>query len=147
MNCTPSVTIVRRIKAPPARVFEAWTQAEALTRWFGPHRTRVESAELDPRQGGGFTVRLREDNGDRHQISGTYTEFEPARLLVFTWAWASTPDRESRVMVTFRPVPEGTEITLIHDRFAEAQTATNHRRGWTESFERLAAAFAEATAD
>lgn len=142
----PSVTIVRRIKASPARVFEAWTQPEALSRWFGPHHTRVESAETDPRPGGGFTIRLLENNGERHQVSGRYTEFDPARLLVFTWAWVSTPERESRVMVTFRPVPEGTEVTLIHDRFADATTATNHRRGWTESFERLAEAFSEADA-
>lgn len=144
MSCMPSVTIVRRIKAPPSRVFEAWTQPEALMRWFGPHRTRVESAEVDARPGGGFTVRLLEDNGDRHQVSGTYTEFDPERLLVFTWAWVSTPERESRVMVTFRPVPEGTEVTLIHDRFVDPVSANNHRRGWTESFERLGEAFTEA---
>ena len=147
MNCTPSVTIVRRIKAPPARVFAAWTEPEALKLWFGPHHTRVEFAEVDARPGGGFTVRMVENNGERHQVSGTYTEFEPERLLVFTWAWISTPERESRVMVTFRAVPEGTEVTLIHDRFADAQAATNHRRGWTESFERLATEFADAETD
>jgi uncharacterized protein YndB with AHSA1/START domain len=146
MSCMPSVTIVRRIKAPPARVFEAWTQPEALTRWFGPHHTRVESAEVDARPGGSFTVRLLEDNGAHHQVSGRYTEFEPERLLVFTWAWVSTPERESRVMVTFRPVPDGTEVTLIHDRFVDAVSATNHHRGWTESFERLGEAFTEADA-
>ena len=146
MTCMPSVTLVRRIKAPPARVFEAWTQPEALARWFGPHHTRVDSAEVDARSGGGFTVKLIEENGARHQVSGRYTEFDPARLLVFTWAWVSTPERESRVMVTFRAVPEGTEVTLIHDRFADATTATNHRRGWPESFERLAGAFTEADA-
>lgn len=147
MNVTPSVTIVRRIKAPPARVFEAWTNPEVLARWFGPHHTRVEFAEVDARPGGGFTVRMAEDNGERHQVSGTYAEFEPGRLLVFSWAWITMPERESRVMVTFRAVPEGTEVTLIHDRFADAQTATNHRRGWTESFERLASVFADAEAD
>lgn len=147
MNCTPSVTIVRRIKAPPARVFAAWTEPEALARWFGPHHTRVESAEVDARLGGGFTVRMVEENGEHHQVSGTYTEFEPGHLLVFTWAWVTMPERESRVMVTFRAVSEGTEVTLIHDRFADAQAATNHHRGWTESFERLADAFADAEAD
>lgn len=147
MNVTPSVTIVRRIKAPPARVFEAWTNPEVLARWFGPHHTRVEFAEVDARPGGGFTVRMAEDNDERHQVSGTYTEFEPGRLLVFSWAWITMPERESRVMVTFRAVPDGTDVTLIHDRFADAQAATNHRRGWTESFERLASVFADAEAD
>ena len=56
-------------------------------------------------------------------------------------AWASAPERESRVSVSFRAVPEGTELTLVHDRFADAGTATRHRRGRTESLERLSARF------
>ncbi|WP_203069923.1 SRPBCC family protein [Falsiroseomonas ponticola] len=135
----PSLTLVKRIKAPPATVFAAWTRAEMLARWFGPHHTTVEQAEIEAREGGRFLVRLIEDNGERHGVGGTYTVFEPERRLVFTWAWVSMPERESRVTVEFRAVPEGTEVTLTHDRFADADTATRHRRGWTESLERLEA--------
>ncbi|MDO9501824.1 SRPBCC domain-containing protein [Falsiroseomonas sp.] len=135
----PSLTLVRRIAAPPARVFAAWTQPEMMARWFGPHHTRVDHAEVDARIDGAFRIRMTEDNGDRHEVGGRYLEIEPERLLVFTWAWASMPERESRVTVRFRPLEDGTEITLTHDRFADAATATRHRRGWTESFERLIA--------
>ena len=135
----PSLTIVRRIKAPIARVYAAWTDAERLSLWWGPHHTRVEAAELDVRVGGIFRTVLREDNGERHEVSGTYTEVSPERRLVFDWAWVSMPDRRSRVTVEFRTIPDGTEVTLVHDRFADADTATRHRRGWTESFERLVA--------
>jgi uncharacterized protein YndB with AHSA1/START domain len=63
---------------------------------------------------------------------------------VFGWLWSDQPPgRASRVTVRFRPVPEGTELTLVHDRFADPETATRHRRGWTESIERLSARFAE----
>jgi uncharacterized protein YndB with AHSA1/START domain len=142
MNVTvPSLTLVRRIKAPPARVFAAWTEAEMLARWFGPHHTSVESAEIDPRVDGRFRIRLREENGERHEIGGRYLAIEPEREIAFTWAWASTPERESRVTVRFRPLEDGTEITLTHDRFADSDTATRHRRGWTESMERLLAMF------
>jgi uncharacterized protein YndB with AHSA1/START domain len=136
---TPSLTLVKRIKAPPATVFAAWTQPEMLARWFGPHHTRVEHAEVEAREGGRFLIRLVEDNGERHGVGGAYTVFEPERRLVFTWAWVTMPERESRVTVVFRAVPEGTEVTLTHDRFADADTATRHRRGWTESLERLEA--------
>ncbi len=141
---TPSLTLVKRIKAPPATVFAAWTRPEMLARWFGPHHTKVEQAEIDAREGGRFLVRLVEDNGERHGVGGTYTVFEPGLRLVFTWAWVSMPERESRVTVAFRVVPEGTEVTLTHDRFADADTATRHRRGWTESLERLEALHASA---
>lgn len=137
----PSLTLVRRLRAPPERVFEAWSSAEGLAGWFGPHHTRVEAAEVDARPGGRFRVVLREDNGARHEVGGRYTEVTPGRGLAFTWAWHNAPERESRVTVRLRAVAEGTELTLTHDRFADADTAGRHRRGWTESFERLGALF------
>ncbi len=139
---TPSLTLVRRMKAPPARVWDAWIRPELMAQWFGPHHTRVEAAEADPRPGGAFRVVLREEGGERHEVAGEYTELQPESRLVFSWAWVSTPERVSRVTVGFRPVPEGTEVTLMHDRFADEATATRHTRGWTESLERLVAFFA-----
>nr|WP_246523376.1 SRPBCC domain-containing protein [Neoroseomonas eburnea] len=133
--------MVRRIKAAPAAVFEAWIRPEILARWWGPHHTMVHTAEIDARVGGNFRISLVEDSGARHTVSGTYAEIVPEQRLVFSWAWEATAELVSRVTVTFRPVPEGTEVTLVHDRFANEATATRHRRGWTESFERLAASF------
>jgi uncharacterized protein YndB with AHSA1/START domain len=140
----PSLTLVRTLRAPPARVWEAWTQPEQMMRWFGPHHTQVETADVDLREGGGFRVALREDNGARHEAIGGYTTIEPERRLVFRWNWAGAPERVSRVTVAFRAVAEGTEVTLTHDRFADAETAKRHTRGWTESLERLVGLFGAA---
>ena len=135
----PSLTLVKRMKAAPPRVWDAWTKPEMMMLWFGPHHTRVEHAEADVRIGGRFRVVLREDNGERHEATGLYSEIEAERRLVFSWNWVSTPERVSRVTVVLRPIAEGSEVTLTHDRFADADTATRHRRGWTESLERLVA--------
>jgi uncharacterized protein YndB with AHSA1/START domain len=137
----PSLTLVKRLRAAPTIVWDAWTQPERMMMWFGPHHTRAERAEVDLREGGGFRVVLREDNGERHEAVGDYTTLEPERRLVFRWHWASAPERVSRVTVVFRVVAEGTEVTLTHDRFADADTAKRHTRGWTESLERLVALF------
>jgi uncharacterized protein YndB with AHSA1/START domain len=140
----PVLTMVRRFGAAPAAVYAAWTRPELLALWFGPHHTRVESAEADARVGGRFRIALVEDNGARHEVSGAYAEVEPERKLVFSWLWSDQPpERTSRVTVLLRAVPEGTELTLVHDRFADPDTATRHRRGWTESLERLSARFAD----
>jgi uncharacterized protein YndB with AHSA1/START domain len=135
----PGLTLVRRFRAPPARLWAAWTRPELMTQWFGPHHTRVEHAEAELRPGGGFRVALREDTGERHEAVGRYTEIAEPERLVFDWHWASTPERLSRVTVLLRAVEEGTELTLIHDRFADEDTAKRHTRGWTESLERLLA--------
>jgi len=140
----PSLTLVRRIKAPPATVFEAWTRPEILALWWGPHHTRATETEIDAREGGRFRVVLTEDTGARHEVSGTYAEVTPPGRLVFSWAWTNAPERVSRVTVVFRAIPEGTEVTVTHDRFADEGTATRHRRGWTESLDRLTARFGAA---
>jgi uncharacterized protein YndB with AHSA1/START domain len=143
LNAKPSLTLVRRIKAPPAKVFAAWTEPEMLAHWFGPHRTRVEIAEADPRVGGRFHVVMVEDSGERHDISGTYSEVEPQRKLAFTWGWVTMPERESRVTVTLRPIEDGTELTLQHEQFADVKARDDHREGWSEAFERLEGYLAE----
>ena len=143
MSTKPSLTLVRRIKAPPAKVYAAWTQPEMMAHWFGPHRTRVETAEADPRVGGRFRVVMVEDSGERHDISGLYCEVEPDRKLAFSWGWVTMPERESRVTVTLRPVEEGTEITLRHEQFADEKARDDHREGWGEAIERLQAYLAE----
>lgn len=136
---TPSLTLVRRFKATPERVWEAWTTPEVIALWFGPHHTRVESARVALHPGGELNVVLREDNGERHEIQGEYEVIEPPGRLVLSWKWASTPERISRVTVLLRAADGGTELTLTHDRFADEATATRHTRGWTESLERLLA--------
>jgi uncharacterized protein YndB with AHSA1/START domain len=136
--------MVRRIRAAPAEVFAAWTRPAVLATWWGPHHTRVLEAEIDAREGGCFRVVLAEDTGARHEISGTYAEVAPPGRLVFSWAWTNAPERVSRVTVVLRPIAEGTELTLTHDRFADDATATRHGRGWRESLDRLAARFGAA---
>jgi len=80
----PALTMVRRFGAVLADVYAAWTRPELLAQWFGPHHTRVESAELDERVRGRFRVVLVEDNGAQHEVSGAYGEVEPERKLVFS---------------------------------------------------------------
>lgn len=143
MADAPVLTLERRFAASPAAVYAAWTRPELLAGWWGPRHTRVETAEVDARVGGRFRVVLVEEGGARHEVSGVYSEVEPGRKLVFSWAWSGAPpERASRVTVAFRAVPGGTELTLLHDRFADPDTAARHRRGWTESLEKLSAGFA-----
>ena len=60
-------------------------------------------------------------DGEVHRVGGVYREVEPNSRLVYTWAWESTPERESLVTVEFRPSGEGTELLLTHQRFADIE--------------------------
>ena len=142
MPTEPSLTLVRRLKAPPAKVYAAWTEPERMARWWGPDPGPALSAEADVRPGGRFRVVFRTEDGERHDSRGEYREGVPDERLVFTWHWESTPERESLVTVLLRPVGEGTELTLIHERFFDEAARDGHREGWSGALDKLEALFA-----
>ena len=80
--------------------------------------------------------------GDRHDVMGVYREIVPNQNLVFTWAWKSTPERESLVTVTFKPDGEGTIMTLLHEQFFDADARDRHQTGWAGAIDKLEKLFA-----
>lgn len=81
----PSVTIVRRIKAPPAKVYAALTDPEQMVLWWGPDAGPTLSAEADVRPGRPSERRLPLAERRRAQSTGVYREVVPDEKLVFTW--------------------------------------------------------------
>lgn len=133
----PSLTLKRRYKAKPARVFAAWTRPEALMAWFGPAEVTVQSAEVDLTVGGRFRVVMQGLDGEMHRVGGVYREIVPDARLVFSWAWETTPERESLVTVTMAADGDGTLLTLYHEQFFDAAARDRHEHGWTGSLVRL----------
>jgi uncharacterized protein YndB with AHSA1/START domain len=133
----PSLSLRRRLAAPPATVWQAWTDPQKLARWFGPERIVHADADLDVRVGGRFRVVMHENNGDRHVVGGIYKEVEEHRRLVFSWAWHSTPERESQVTVTLKPDGDGTVLILTHEQLFVEATKERHTGGWTGSLDKL----------
>lgn len=139
MSAKPSLTIRRRLKAPPARVWSAWTEPDKLVQWFGPDGGPVVEAAADVRVGGSFHVAFHTLDGERHDVRGVYREVAPLERLVFTWAWRTTPERESLVTLALRPDGEVTVLTLTHEQFFDEAARDGHRTGWTGALDKLEA--------
>jgi uncharacterized protein YndB with AHSA1/START domain len=133
----PSLTLKRRLNAPPAKVYAAWTDPEKIARWWGPAGAEVLRAETDVRVGGRFYRLMRTPDGEEHGVGGVYREVVPNEKLVFTWAWRSTPERESLVTVALRHDGDGTLLTLTHEQFFDEAARDNHRGGWTGALDKL----------
>ena len=97
----PSLTLKRRLKAPPA---------SSLRRLDGPGKNSalVRAAIQVPVEHGRIRRARRRPLPHRlpHRgrrsitdVSGVYREVVPNERLVFSWAWHSTPERESLVTV------------------------------------------------
>jgi uncharacterized protein YndB with AHSA1/START domain len=136
---TPSLMVRRRIKTPPAKVYDAWTRPEQLAKWWGPAGSVFGSADLDVRVGGRFFIRFATPDGEQHGVGGGYRDVAPGERLVFDWAWQSTPERLSLVTLRFMPDGDGTLFTLVHEQFFDERARDGHARGWAVSLDRLAA--------
>jgi uncharacterized protein YndB with AHSA1/START domain len=133
----PSLTLKRRLKASPAQVYAAWTDPEKIVKWFGPDAGPVEHADLDVKVGGRYSISFRTEDGEQHHVSGIYREVLPNEKLVFTWAWRSTPERESLVTVLIAPDADGALLTFHHERFFDEKARDDHRYGWTGCLDKL----------
>ena len=139
----PSLTIKRRFNAPPEKVFQAWTDPEKVKRWMGPGEITTASATSDARPGGRYRVVMRKPGSDEEfDVGGVYREVVPNEKLVFTWAWKSTPERESLVTVTFKDDSGGTLMTLHHEHFFDEDARDRHNHGWEGALVKLEKLFA-----
>ena len=86
----PSLDLARSYPVAPEKVWRAWTDPEAIKRWWGPGpKDRVSLAQLDVRVGGRFRIVFGGPQGTDHEVQGVYKEVVPNRRLVFTWSWPS----------------------------------------------------------
>jgi uncharacterized protein YndB with AHSA1/START domain len=135
----PSLTVKRRLNAPPEKVYAAWTDPEKIAHWFAPARARAGTgrASIDARIGGRYRVSFTMEDGEHFEVGGVYREMVPNRRLVFSWAWHSTPERESLVTVSLQPDGEGTLLTLHHEQFFDEAARDGHERGWNSCLDNL----------
>ncbi len=134
---TTTLHLVRTVAATREQVFRAWTDPAVLARWWWPKHFATTFA-IDLRVGGYYTIRSADlPKQGPLVVSGTFLEVTPPERLVYTWHWQGQDETETQVTVEFRQRGHQTEITLTHERFADASTCENNRLGWESCLDRL----------
>lgn len=134
------LVLVREYKAPPVRVFAAWTDPEQASRWWVPQDCTLVSCKMDVRPGGGWHRQMRVPDGTVIAKWGEYREVVAPERLVFTYITQyadGTVDPETLVTVTFEDLGARTRLTLRHQRFWSEPAKIGHTGGWTGALERL----------
>lgn len=136
---TTTIHLERVLDAPPARVWEAWTQPDILDDWLCPNADLEVSAHADPREGGAYRVNM----GGEFIVAGSYVHVSEPVRLVCTWQWEHET-LTTLLTVELEPTPGGgTKLTLVHSDFTDAAGAEDTRQGWELSLDRLVALVAE----
>jgi uncharacterized protein YndB with AHSA1/START domain len=101
-------------------------------------------AEVELRVGGRYRVRFRRLDTTEHESSGEFLEIVPPERVVFSWRWKGGVEDpgESRVEITLKAVPEGTELTFVHALLRDEETRRSHEGGWSGALDKLEARFA-----
>lgn len=149
-----TLTIRRTFDASRERVFDAWTDAEQVKRWWGPRAFTTPHCEIDPRPGGVFRYCMRSPEGEEYWSTGVFREVVEPERLVFTSGFSDADGnlvsptehglssgfpQEPVVTVTFEDDDGKTELTLEFEvGRASATDRENAGLGWNESLDTLA---------
>ena len=146
--------IVRTFNAPREAVWQAWTEAERLMRWWGPKGFTAPVCKTDLRVGGKYLYCMRSPEGRDFWSTGLYREIAAPSLLVCSDSFADPdgnvvpathygmdPDfpLELQITVTFEGDADITLMTLRHLGIPLGEISDLCRASWNESFDKLAA--------
>ncbi len=74
-----ALVVRRTIRAAPQALFDAWTQADLLVRWWGPAGVACLGAEIDLQPGGRYRIGNRLPDGQTLWITGVFERITPPR--------------------------------------------------------------------
>jgi uncharacterized protein YndB with AHSA1/START domain len=106
--------IERTYDASPERVFDAWANPEAKTRWFGPAEKPVGAYTLDFREGGREQLAIPQADGPEYTFEALYTDIVPGERIVYTYDMHRDDRRISVSVATveIEAAGSGTRLTL-----------------------------------
>ena len=135
-----AVRLHRVLRAPPEKLYRAFTEAEALAKWLPPYGFTCTVHHLDAVAGGSFRMSFRNfSTGNAHSFGGEYVELVPHRLIRYTDKF-DDPNLPGVMQVTVKlePVSCGTDLSVVQEGIPEIIPLEMCYLGWQESLCQLA---------
>jgi uncharacterized protein YndB with AHSA1/START domain len=133
----PADLVVSRVfNAPRRLVFDAWTKAEHVSRWFAPRPLTMPRCEVDLRPGGAFRFVMRAPDGTEYPFAGEFREVVAPERIVFTGLVHG--DNLTVTTVTFAEHDGKTTLTAHQTYAFESDATRGAKEGWTATLNQLA---------
>lgn len=135
-----TVRLHRVLRAAPAKVYRAFLDADAMSKWLPPHGFTAKVHELDARVGGRHRMSFTNfTTGNGHSFGGAFLELVPNERIRYTDEF-DDPNLagELEVTVTLRNTPFGTELNIVQAGLPDVIPLEACYLGWQESLAQLA---------
>ena len=137
---TGTVRLHRVLRAPPERVYRAFTHGAALAKWLPPHGFVCHVHQFEGQVGGRFKMSFENfSTGQSHAFGGEYLKLVPGELVEYTDRFddPNLPG-EMQVTVTLKKSIVGTELNVEQAGIPAAIPIDFCYLGWQESLDLLA---------
>lgn len=137
---TGTVQLHRVLRAPPERIYKAFTDKGALERWLPPYGFIGTIDKMDVRVGGGYQMSFTNfGSASSHSFSAEYVELVPHKRIQHIDRFDSKHlPGEMTVSIDLKAVSCGTDVNIVQEGIPSVIPEEMCYLGWQESLEQLA---------
>jgi uncharacterized protein YndB with AHSA1/START domain len=135
-----TIRLHRVLRATPERVYRAFLDANAMTKWLPPNGFTGKVHHMDAKVGGTYKMSFTNfSTGKSHSFGGEYLELVPQERIRYTDRFddPNLPG-EMQTTVTLKKVSCGTELNIVQEGVPDIIPPEACYVGWQESLNLLA---------
>lgn len=128
------------LRASPEKLYRAFTEEDALSRWIAPEGFTCTVHEIDVTVGGKYKMSFRNfTTGKSHSFGGEYLELVKNEKMRYTDVF-DDPNLPGKMITTviFKEVSRGTDITITQEGIPGVIPVEQCYIGWQQSLQYLA---------
>lgn len=109
-------------EAPPESVYEAWTDANQLKKWFCPPGYDISLCEVKAEAGGYFRVHMIGPNGEVSPTRGDYLSLVAPNYILYEDSWDDDRTENTKLLTTLfiAPTENGSKLS-VYTRFSSEE--------------------------
>jgi uncharacterized protein YndB with AHSA1/START domain len=135
-----TVRLHRVLRCPPERVYRAFLDPDAMSKWLPPHGFTGKVHQIDAKVGGGYRMSFTNfSTGRSHAFGGQYIELTPNERIRHTDKFED-PNLPGEMLttITLRKVSCGTDLNVVQEGIPDGIPVESCYLGWQESLGLLA---------
>src|SRR6476661_1775282 len=137
---TNSVRFHRVLRTSPEKVYRAFLDADAMSKWLPPNGFTGKVHHMEAKVGGTHKMSFTNfTTGQSHSFGGEYLELVPHERIRYTDTFEdpNLPGK-MQVSVTLKKVSVGTEVSIVQEGIPDAIPQEACYLGWQDSLRNLA---------